>query len=166
MKKDQKRLLKTPDLCYNIVKAERHASTECAVEGCISPVYKHGLCQYHRSLQQARREKALELGDNYHPVPIPPKPVVYAIAGADKIKIGVTANLETRLPTLQTGSPVRLELLACVPGGEKLERRIHKHLDGYRCHGEWFIADGLVLEVVEQMKSGDRGAFDKFLPPA
>lgn len=55
------------------------------------------------------------------------------------IKIGIAQDVNQRLATLRTSSPVRLELLAVIrDGGQALEARLHQRFAGARSHGEWF----------------------------
>jgi hypothetical protein len=84
-------------------------------------------------------------GTEVHAVPLPmpgdKKPqVVYVIGrpGWRIAKIGTTSNLRARLRTIQTGSPVRLEVLWSCPGGRRLESWLHEGLAGWRLTGEWF----------------------------
>jgi hypothetical protein len=80
---------------------------------------------------------------------------VYFIAAVDagKIKIGKTTNIQKRMATLTTMSPVPLQLVHSVQYDNNLERRIHEHLKEYRAHGEWFHADKPVLEFVRNVKN-------------
>jgi len=54
------------------------------------------------------------------------------------IKIGLAAHVGRRMRTLQTASPMELELIGAIPGGLKLEKAIHRRLEHFRLHGEWF----------------------------
>lgn len=54
------------------------------------------------------------------------------------IKIGVTTQLNTRLQQLASMSPVPLVFLGASVGELEYERKIHKHFDHVRSHGEWF----------------------------
>lgn len=56
------------------------------------------------------------------------------------VKIGCASDPEARLLQLQTGSPYPLRLLGYVPGGEKLERELHKKYAHLHMQGEWFRA--------------------------
>jgi excisionase family DNA binding protein len=58
------------------------------------------------------------------------------------IKIGFTGDEDSaeRLRALQTGSPVRLQLLGEIPGDELDERTIHQKFAAARVNGEWFRA--------------------------
>lgn len=75
---------------------------------------------------------------------------VYFIAAVDAgvIKIGRTNNIDKRLATLRTFSPVELKLVCTVNYDDGLEKRIHQHLKEYRSHGEWFYADKPVLDFI------------------
>lgn len=57
---------------------------------------------------------------------------------ANKVKIGHSTHPASRLKTLQTGSPVPLEILATIEGGENLERKLHERFTSAHSHGEWF----------------------------
>lgn len=58
------------------------------------------------------------------------------------VKIGFTkSHPKVRLSTLQTGSPVTLELLAYFDGDLELERALHCAFDELRWQGEWFRLD-------------------------
>lgn len=54
------------------------------------------------------------------------------------IKIGEAGNPDTRLGGMQTGSPVKLHLLAALPGDCLLEDHIHTVFARDRVRGEWF----------------------------
>lgn len=66
--------------------------------------------------------------------------VVYVIGqpGRRVVKIGTTSNLHARLRSLQTASPVRLEVLWAGRGGRRLEAWLHNELESLRLEGEWF----------------------------
>ena len=68
------------------------------------------------------------------------------------IKVGSTAKLRRRVVELQTASPVRLHVLAAVPGGEPKERELHRLLAPFRSHGEWYRGEPEVMEVVAAAK--------------
>jgi len=83
---------------------------------------------------------------------------IYAVrpTGAQgPVKIGACTNPARRLRMLNTGSPVRLEMVASMPGSIELERRIHKALTAVRERGEWFTHGPLVAAVLEWMAVGD-----------
>jgi len=79
----------------------------------------------------------------------PPKKetLVYFIKAQNSlIKIGFTNNIEYRMNTLKTMSPLKLELLGTWPGNRKLETIIHQNLKPYRQHGEWFAFNSGFIE--------------------
>jgi Meiotically up-regulated gene 113 len=57
-------------------------------------------------------------------------------------KIGLSGDVEKRLQTLQTGSPLDLQIHHKEPIGSKqvrnLEKKIHTELNHKRKRGEWF----------------------------
>lgn len=59
---------------------------------------------------------------------------------AGPIKIGCARDVRARLSQLQTSSPYDLWLIGYVPGGEKLERELHKKYAHLHLRGEWFRA--------------------------
>lgn len=72
---------------------------------------------------------------------------IYAIQ-AEKtslVKIGFSADPETRMATLQTSSPHKLSFIGCWPGSMGTEQRIHAKLEQYRREGEWFEACPLLV---------------------
>ena len=55
------------------------------------------------------------------------------------VKIGFTSgDAQKRLKELQTGCPVKLQLLGCVIGTQDEERMVHKRFARRRMQGEWF----------------------------
>lgn len=65
---------------------------------------------------------------------------VYVIGqhGNSVVKIGTTSSLQNRLRTLQSGYPLRLEVLWHTSGGWGLEQYLHRHFSDKRMEGEWF----------------------------
>lgn len=65
---------------------------------------------------------------------------IYVIGGeaASLVKIGYANNPVRRLTELQVSNPVRLEILATLPGARAEERQLHRHFTSHRRHGEWF----------------------------
>lgn len=62
---------------------------------------------------------------------------------AAPIKIGITANMKSRLRALQTGSPYPVDVAFAVPVENtvmavQIERMLHKTFSRFRMHGEWF----------------------------
>jgi len=67
--------------------------------------------------------------------------------GTDMYKIGSSQYPEKRLPGLQTGSPVKLQLIAsrAFDDYEYQEKRLHSFWEKFREQGEWFQFHPLVL---------------------
>lgn len=66
---------------------------------------------------------------------------VYFVApvGGGLVKIGWTSGyIGDRIAALQTGSPVRLELLLAFPAPRDAEPQLHDRFARLREHGEWF----------------------------
>jgi len=74
---------------------------------------------------------------------------VYFIQGADKIKIGIAQDPQSRFENIQNMSPIRLRLLAVQSGGYELETELHKRFDHLRQHGEWFSAAPELMNYIE-----------------
>lgn len=67
---------------------------------------------------------------------------VYFIASANgRVKIGRSKRPEERLNDLQTGSSVRLEMIAAIPStnSAKTERQLHELFADRHADGEWFL---------------------------
>lgn len=82
---------------------------------------------------------------------------VYFIRSANAVKIGVTRNLSTRMSELQVSNAHRLELIAAIPGGRALEKRLHEKFARHRANGEWFrlspeITEWLSADLAERLK--------------
>lgn len=104
-----------------------------------------------RELKEKQRQKMLASG-NLQPFGDGPSKArasdkgVYVIGAAGHpVKIGITASIESRLHTINTGSPVRLKvyLFLDVPPGcaREIEKICHFRLHDYRVNGEWFDLD-------------------------
>ena len=66
------------------------------------------------------------------------------------IKIGVSDNPQKRLGTLRTAHYEELELLGAIGGGEDKEKEIHLRFGQYRMTGEWFRAEGELLDFIHE----------------
>lgn len=81
---------------------------------------------------------------------------VYVVCGAERVKIGVSANPLSRLTDLQTGSPSPLAVvwrIAC-PNARALESALHERYAPHRTHGEWFEAVPVLADLRELAKLG------------
>lgn len=78
---------------------------------------------------------------------------IYMVRSGSAVKVGKANDVYSRINGLQTGNPVKLELLHVVPGDHELETRIHKLLRKDRVHGEWFDGPNVerVLELVAEL---------------
>lgn len=81
--------------------------------------------------------------------------LVYFIEAANvaMVKIGIAKNVEKRLVDLQTASPVKLRIIATLPGGMKLEKELHRQFGHLRSHGEWFHLTDEILTYIDRSKS-------------
>lgn len=100
---------------------------------------------------------------------------VYFIAApsAGVIKIGKATNVQHRLRSLQSCSPVALELLAFFAVEENyeallVEQKLHLRHDNDRTHGEWFTASEAIMSDVALVAAGkfDHLALPVIEPPA
>ena len=82
---------------------------------------------------------------------------VYFIRNGSYVKIGISENPEQRLSALQGSSPIELELLCVVPGGRKLENKLHRQFKSLRGSGEWFKAEQELMEYIINL-NGEQNA--------
>lgn len=83
---------------------------------------------------------------------------VYVIhaTGTNRIKLGFSTKPQERLAQLQTASPFPLQMLACWPGSQERERRLHRHLAQFRQVGEWFeVSPFCGLKIYELVTKGE-----------
>lgn len=76
---------------------------------------------------------------------------IYFIRGGDLVKIGSAVDVQARLKALQTGSPVRLELIGALSAFAGEEYEFHAELAKFRVHGEWFKATEPVLGYIDHL---------------
>ena len=95
------------------------------------------LRQINLELAQIESAMAGELG-------LPPCNT-YVIAGGDTglVKIGKSVDVQARLSSLQSGSPVPLRLLRVIRFD--CEQLMHRRFDHLRTRGEWFAFDERML---------------------
>jgi hypothetical protein len=63
---------------------------------------------------------------------------VYFAECNGKIKIGISANVASRMSELRTGAGAPLNIIGAVVGDLELEKALHKRLKKYHLDGEWF----------------------------
>lgn len=68
------------------------------------------------------------------------------------VKIGKTTHPTKRVACLKTMSPVPLTCIAMVRAHDFHEKMLHKALESYRAHGEWFRYEGEVVEVIQKAR--------------
>lgn len=78
---------------------------------------------------------------------------VYFVRAGDFIKIGFAVDVQRRIASLQTGSPMPLTLLATTPGTLDSERAYHKRFDELWERGEWFRAVDPLVSFVDGMRT-------------
>jgi len=83
-----------------------------------------------------------------------PEEPVYVVRAGGAIKIGVTCDVERRLRALATGSAVPLELLGTLPGGRRLEKKLHERFKRFHVRGEWFRGDETLLCALRDLLDG------------
>jgi hypothetical protein len=68
-------------------------------------------------------------------------------SGEEVYKIGIASDVRSRIASLQTGNPYKLELADCYsfPSAEAVERVLHMKIEGVRMIGEWFRLDSSQL---------------------
>jgi hypothetical protein len=76
---------------------------------------------------------------------------VYLVRALHWIKIGVAKNVQKRLRDLQIACPMKLQLLAVVPGCREVEKSLHQRFETLHEHGEWFRAEEPLLSFVTEM---------------
>lgn len=92
------------------------------------------------------------LYDEARPKVVDVRPVVYYLLFGDRIKIGTTTDLDSRLKVIPHD-----QVLAVEPGGHALERERHAQFAAHRLNGEWFAAHAALWEHVRGVrdKHGD-----------
>lgn len=65
---------------------------------------------------------------------------VYLIRAAQFYKIGISSDFKKRLPSIQTGCPIKCEYIGTIPHPDpvSLERELHLRFQDFKTFGEWF----------------------------
>jgi hypothetical protein len=79
-----------------------------------------------------------------------------------RVKCGVANDPRVRLGELQVGSPTPLKVIAELDGDYSKEHAIHRRLDRWHIHGEWFhyvpeVCDIIADEISSHLKALYRG---------
>ena len=76
--------------------------------------------------------------------------VVYFVSGSnDRVKIGHTTNLKSRVRTLRTAHPDKLEIRLVLPGTREDEQELHRRFSDQHINGEWFRLDEVILDFIQ-----------------
>ena len=107
-------------------------------------------------IAEAARNYRIMVGGKASSVRVLPKkkqcPVVYFVRAENGlIKIGSTKYLEDRLYSLRCGSPVGIELVACLKGDRNTEFKLHARFAEHRLHGEWFNPAPEILAEIDRL---------------
>ena len=155
------------DSGLRMLEAIKASKAGCRVKNCGLPAPRgRRFCDIHQRIwdeaerlaleQEYRREGLGEIREMQRHAMIKAHVcLIYAIATETHVKIGRTYDLPKRLAALQTASPVRLEVLACIAAPPHIERDIHSRLFEHRTSGEWFLRNGEVTRIVELMGMDD-----------
>lgn len=73
------------------------------------------------------------------------KSFVYFLLSGDRVKIGTTTDVPSRLSYYKTGLPDETEVLGVLDGGREKEMEIHAQFAAWRVRGEWFEATPDIL---------------------
>lgn len=72
---------------------------------------------------------------------------------AQRIKIGFSKDVDSRVRRLRNSSAEALDLLVVVRGSREHERAFHICFARLRQHGEWFIADERLIALIKSFSS-------------
>lgn len=74
------------------------------------------------------------------------KDLVYLLVSGDKVKIGTTSNLVSRVKALRTSNPeARIALV--LNGNKSTESALHAKYAKYRISGEWFLSNPVLTDL-------------------
>jgi len=79
--------------------------------------------------------------------------VVYYMRIGNRVKIGWSSNLPSRLATINPE-----ELMTTEPGNQGLERARHDQFKDLRTHGEWFRLEEPLVAHIEEMRRAEAEA--------
>lgn len=130
------------------------------VKKVVDEYYQTGEWFFDNLKAQAKLEEEITLNERMsgHKVKTPPKKgfVYFVSAPGQGIKIGFTTNLNSRMKSLQTASPHKLELVGRLENvAQEEETRAHEAFYQYRLEGEWFeISQGDVTDYIWDFERG------------
>jgi hypothetical protein len=149
----ERRIVKKPWARYLVSDKDRHGNIRWYVRVPGHPKIRLTLAPgqdgfsavYHDALAGRFSEK-IEKHE-----PRPTGKYVYFLRCGDAVKIGYTTNPSGRLESLKTGLPTPIDAFVLVAGTEADERALHREFHQQRVHGEWFRANGALLNVICQV---------------
>lgn len=71
------------------------------------------------------------------------------------IKIGIGADVISRMAQMQTGCPYKLKLLKVVKDAAHMEKVLHREFADDNLHGEWFRMTDRLLKVIDALEGFD-----------
>jgi hypothetical protein len=85
--------------------------------------------------------------------------VVYFVAKGDLVKIGTSTNVKKRVAAISKGSSLLdgmtvgpVQLLVTMPGGYRLEARLHEQFHGFWVGGEWFQMNPKLARLIARLQ--------------
>lgn len=80
---------------------------------------------------------------------LPKEELVYFISDGDKVKIGCTSDLKTRISALQVGNYKFIEVLMAINNvGKSVEKELHNIFKDHHISGEWYNLDVATLRYI------------------
>jgi len=109
--------------------------------------------EYAEQVKQNKLQQRILSPEQYKPGKN--KMYVYFVQGekGGPIKIGTSKDVNKRLHALHTGFPVKLKLLAVLPGNERVECGLHQRFKEFRLSGEWFRPVKELLEYIKTLQT-------------
>lgn len=83
--------------------------------------------------------------------------MIYLIRCKENVKVGYTSldSVESRVSSMQTGNPFKLEVVGTYDGTVSEERSLHELLSKYHVRGEWFRMCDEVMSIVSGYMSSE-----------
>ena len=143
-----------PERAYDLPEYSRFSVAMCRVR--IDKLAGRKLTsaeQHERTTETLAAYEALMAALHAKPDPVPHvkrEGTIYVIAAGEFVKIGFTdGKPQDRLRMLQTGSPMKLSVVAQMSGTMREERALHRRFAAQRAEGEWFRREGAVAEWIK-----------------
>lgn len=137
-------------LLVNTVRRNAHSKNDTAFWNDFN--YKKRLKTDKEFARKERKRKKDIENSTVHKNNKASKDRVYFVKAGEYIKIGYTSNIQKRLDSLQTGSPVKIECLCLINGDRRTESNLHKKFAKYRVLREWFEMADELLKYIQTLK--------------